>query len=207
MILALLCANLRLSHVENILDVAYKSIGRIITLDTSEKETFESLIEIIKIRKKERLLSAGQVCKYEYMVLKGCIRSFYCDEDTNEFTTMFAIEGWWTGDLGSFYRQMPSEYYLVAMEETYLLRLSYQRMEQLYEKIPKFERYFRILLQNRLIAVESFQNTLQALDAEENYKLFRQNYPDLEKRVPLKYIASYLGITPTYLSRLRKRKS
>lgn len=189
------------------IDIAYQSIGRVITLEPEEKKIFESLIDIVNINKKEFLLSAGQVCKYEYMVLQGCIRSFYCDTDNNEYTTMFAVEGWWTGDLSSFLRQSPTEYNLVAMEDTYLLRLSTQQKEVLYEKLPKFERYFRILLQNRLIAVESFQSTMLALDAEENYKIFKQRYPDLEQRVPLKHIASYLGITPTYLSRLRKRKS
>lgn len=189
------------------IDIAYKSIGRIITLDTAEKKIFESLIEIVRINKKEMLLSEGQVCKYEYLILKGCVRSFYHDKDNNEYTTMFAIEGWWTGDLGSFHRQRPSEYSLVAMEETYLIRLNNQSIEELYERIPKFERYFRILMQNRLITIESFYNMLVSSDAGENYEAFRKKYPDLERRVPLKHIASYLGITPTYLSRLRKRKS
>ncbi len=189
------------------LDIAFKSFDQHIDLSDEEKRTFESLIEVVEIEKRRHVLKAGQVCKYEYFVLEGCLRSYYVDEEAIEHTTMFAAEGWWTGNLKSFMRVIPSDFYLETLENSKLLRLGKGAVEELYLKVPKFERYFRILLQNRLLSTqERISNHLSAT-AKERYLKFIKTHPNLIQRVPLKHIASYLGITPTYLSRLRASKN
>jgi len=184
----------------------YRNIGRIIALTDEEKQIFESLIGISSIKRNALLLQEGQICKYEYFILKGCLRSFYIDENLIEHTTMFAIEGWWTGNLKSFVRNTPSTFYVQAQEDSILLKIHKDKIEQLYSKIPKFERYFRILLQNRLLATQDRVSNHLSVPASYRYLQFIKKYPEIEQRVALKHIASYLGITPTYLSRLRRKR-
>ena len=188
------------------LDFAFERFNKIITLTDEEKSTFHELVEIVEIEKKTKVLAAGQICRYEFFVLSGCLRTYYYDEDTHEHTTMFAPEGWWTGNLKSFVREVPSEHFLESIEKSTLIRLSKNSLEALYGEIPKFERYFRILLQNRLLATQDRINNHLSSSAEERYQKFMKTYPNLTERVPLKHVASYLGITPTYLSRLRARR-
>lgn len=188
------------------MDLAFEHFRKIISLNEEEKGTFQDLVEIVSYPKKEMVLTKGQVCRYEYFVLSGCLRTFYFDENFHEHTTMFAPEGWWTGNLKSFVRELPSDYFVESVEASTLLRLNKQAMEKLFSRVPKFERYFRILLQNRLLATQERLNNHLSSPAKERYHQFLSAYPDLMHRVPLKHIASYLGITPTYLSRLRARR-
>ena len=184
----------------------FTSIATIIALDDAEKKIFESLVELVSIQRNDLLLKEGQRCGYEYYILKGCLRSYYFDENSIEHTTLFAVEGWWTGNLKSFVKNTPSEFNIQALEDSMLIRISKSNMEALYDKIPKLNTYFRILLQNRLIATQDRVSRHLSEAASTRYLQFITMYPDLEQRVPAKHIASYLGITPTYLSRLRKKR-
>jgi len=188
------------------LGIVYTNISKIITLTDAEKTIFESLLEIINIKRKDILLIEGQICRYEYFILEGCLMSYFTDKNLMEHTTMFAVEGWWTGNLKSFVQNHPSEFSIIALEDTTLLRFSKPKLEELFEKVTKFERYFRILLQNRLLATQDRVINHLSATALETYELFQKKIPALENRIPLKYIASYLGITPSYLSRLRRRR-
>uniref|UniRef100_UPI00404825DD Crp/Fnr family transcriptional regulator n=1 Tax=Roseivirga sp. TaxID=1964215 RepID=UPI00404825DD len=188
------------------LDVAFLHFSKLIELDKKEQLIFQSLIKIVSVNNKEFLLTEGQICRYEFFVLKGCLRSFYTDEFLKEHTTMFALEGWWTGELKSFYRGTPANISIQAIEDSLVIQLSQAGKEALFEQIPKFERYFRILFQNRLITNEDRIANHLSSSAVESYTEFRLKHPNLEQRIPQKYIASYLGITPTYLSRLRKKR-
>jgi CRP-like cAMP-binding protein len=164
------------------------------------------LVEIDSYRRKALLLKEGQVCEFEYFILQGCLRSYYEKNDVDEHTTMFAIEGWWTGNLKSFVRNTPSMFNIQALEQTTVIQIHKSKIEKLYTHIPKLERYFRILLQNRLLATQDRVGGHLSLSAAERYLLFIKKYPEIEQRVPLKHIASYLGITSTYLSRLRRKR-
>lgn len=187
------------------LTVAFCNIERIIKLSDEEKEVFKTLTETDFIKKKELLLKEGEVCKFEFFVLRGCLRSFYFDKNLIEHTTMFAIEDWWTGNLNSFLKSTPSKFSIEAQEDTTLLKIHRGKIEALYSQIPKFERYFRILLQNRLLVTQDRVSNHLSSTAPERYNQFIAKYPDIEQRVAQKHIASYLGITPTYLSRLRRK--
>lgn len=184
----------------------FQNIGKIIELTSQDEQVFTSLVELESIPRNYYLLKEGQKCHYEYFILKGCLRSFYMDENAIEHTTLFAIEGWWTGNLKSFVRNTPSEFYIQAIEDTRFIRIRKKNMDTLYAKIPKLERYFRILLQNRLLATQDRISRHLSESATDRYIKFTTKYPNLEQRVPSKHIASYLGITPTYLSRLKKRR-
>ncbi|NRB52507.1 MAG: Crp/Fnr family transcriptional regulator [Saprospiraceae bacterium] len=188
------------------LEIAFKNIARIVPLTEDEKKIFRSLVEVITVKRKTHLLREGQVCRYEYFILEGCLRSYYIDSNLVEHTTMFAIEGWWTGNLKSFVRNTPSEFNLVAQENSTVLRFTKEKLEELYTKVPKFERYFRVLLQNRLLATQDRISHHLSFTASQRYLQFINKYPQIEQRVPLKHIASYLGITATYLSRLRRAR-
>lgn len=186
-------------------DLLLDSLHRHIQLDQQEKDLLYTYLDTCRVSSKDFLLRADEVCLYDYFVTKGCLRSFYIDKEGVEHTTMFAVEGWWTGNLKSFVRGTLSGFYLQAMEPTECFRFDKQRMDQLYVEIPQFNRYFRILLQNRLISTQDRVSGHLSFTAKERYLQFRRQYPDLEQRVAQKYIASYLGITPAYLSRMRRR--
>lgn len=186
-------------------DILVENVSKHISLTEDEWNFFASLPQKKLFAKKEFLLRSNEVCHYEIFVVSGCLRNFYIDDKGDEHTTLFATDGWWTGDLFSFFTQKPSRYFIEALEETTVLQFNTADINLLYTKVPKFERFFRILLQNAYIAQE--QRIVQNLSntAEERYEAFRQKYPSLEQRITQKHIASYLGITPEFLSMLRRK--
>lgn len=165
-----------------------------------------SAFEPVVIKKRKDLLVAGQVCDYLYFVTKGCLRSFYIDSKGTEHIYQIRMDNNWISDLESFSSQRPSKYNIEALEDSQLLRISYQRMEKLYKEIPKLERYFRILFQKAYVNALSRLNATMWETAVDRYNNMLVEHPEVFQRVPLVYIASYLGITPESLSRIRKRK-
>jgi len=160
-----------------------------------------------KLRKKQYLLQEGDVCKYVAFVEKGILRQYTVDDKGNEHILQFAFEGWWMADHYSFLTGEPSLYNIDALEDCELLLLSKQAEEQLLEKLPKFERFFRLLLQNNLIATLRRLESSLSGTAEEKYNQLIQSCPTLAERIPQHMIASFLGITPETVSRIRKQMS
>jgi len=184
-------------------DLILKNISRFITLTPDEEQYFISLLKIKKIGKKEYLLQEGDTSRHQYFVNKGCLRTYTIDEKGLEHIIQFAIEDWWTGDMYSFLTQTPARFTIDALENSELLCLEKNALEELYTRIPKFERFFRHLLQNAFVALQERIVGSLSQPADERYCTFITKYPDMEKRLPLKQIASYLGITPESLSRIR----
>jgi len=184
-----------------------KNISQHIQLDDRESDYFLSLLQPRTIKRKEYLLRANEVCKYESFITKGCLRTYTIDDTGLEHNVMFAVEDWWTGDLFSFLTQTPGNFIIDALEDTDLLQISKGDLEKLYENVPKFERFFRIILQNAFIAQQQRINQSLSFTAEERYLHFIQKYPRLEQRLPQKQVAAYLGITPEFLSMIRKKIS
>ena len=151
------------------------------------------------------MLREGDVCKYESFVVKGCLKTYYLDENGLEHIIDFSIEEWWADDLYSFLTQTASKSNIKAIEDTDILQIGKIDLELLYQKIPKFERFFRILFQNAYIAQRDQINLALSASAEERYMLFLKKKPYAEKRFSQKDIASYLVITPQFLSTLKKR--
>lgn len=191
--------------MESGIEVIVKNVSKHISLTPSELDFYTSLFEIKKLKKKEFLFRSGSVCKHEYFVSNGCLRTFTVDKDSAEHTAMFAIEDWFTGDIYSFLTGLPSKNNIMAIEESEVLLLSKKNWEKLLEQVPKFEKLYRIKFQNSFIALEQRMMLSLSDSAEERYLHFIEKYPMFEQRIPQKYIASYLGITPEFLSVIRRK--
>lgn len=184
-------------------ELILKNLSRFITLTPEEEQYFTSLLKIKRLKKKQYLLQEGDIVRFDYFVNKGCLRTYTIDEKGLEHVVQFSIEDWWTGDMYSFLTQKPARYTIDAIEDTELLCLERTSLEELYIKVPKFERYFRLLLQNAFVSLQERIIASLSQPADERYCTFINKYPNMEKRLPLKQIASYLGITPESLSRIR----
>ncbi len=174
-------------------------------IDLSDQET-SILSEHVKTRnylKGQFIVQQGDVCKCESYVISGCAKTFFIDQEGNEYVVMFAIENWWTADLGSFITQQPADYNVQCLENTKVAQISYESLKLLYTQIPKLERFFRIIIQNAFVASQKRVVRNLSLTAKERYLIFRKQYPAIEQRVPQYLIASYLGITKQFLSKIR----
>lgn len=160
-----------------------------------------------KVRKRQFILNAGDVCENMIFVERGLLRSFADDKDGSEHVMQFATEGWWISDTASFLTREESKYHIEALEESELFLMTKQSMEQIMDIVPQMQRYFLTLMQNHIIALQRRINVVQSMSAEETYLALMNVNPDLINRAPQQYIASYLGITPETLSRVRKQVS
>jgi CRP-like cAMP-binding protein len=188
-------------------DLIIQNISRHIHLDKTETDFFISLLETKKLKRKEFLLQQGNICKTENFIVKGCLRTYTIDDNGIEHIIMFGIEDWWVGDLYSFLTQKPATYFIDALEETEILQISKGNLDKLYERVPKFERFFRLILQNAFITQQQRINQNLSYTAEQRYLDFIKKYPQLEQRLSQKQVSAYLGITPVFLSMLRRKLS
>jgi CRP-like cAMP-binding protein len=165
-----------------------------------------SAFEPISIKKKKDLLIAGQVCNYLYFITRGCLRSFYIDSKGVEHVYQIRMDNNWIGDIDSYFTRQNSKYNIEALEDSNLLRIPVDRLEQLFIEIPSLERYFRILFQKAYInALNRLSATMWETAIDRNNEMLKE-HPEIFQRVSLVHIASYLGITPESLSRIRKQK-
>ncbi len=181
------------------------NIRRHITLTPEEEAFFVSLLQHRRIRKRQYLIQEGDVCKYETFVIKGCLRAYSVDENGQEHIIQFAEEDWWVGDMYSFTTREPAIFNVDALEDSEVLQLSFENQEELFKTYPKFERFFRIIVQNGFISLQRRVIANMSKPAEERYLDFANRYPSILNRVPQHQVASYLGITPEFLSRIRKQ--
>jgi CRP-like cAMP-binding protein len=181
------------------------NISKYIALTKSEEKYVVSLLEYKKISAKNLLLKEGDVCKHSAFVIDGCLRGYTIDGNGFEHVLSFAPKDWWIGDMYSLLSQKPGILNIEAMVDTEVIMLSKINQEKLYSKVPKFERFFRIITENSLI---SFQQRLidnMSLTAQERYLKFCKTYPQLINSIPQKQIAAYIGVTPEFLSKLRAK--
>ncbi len=181
------------------------SIQEHISITEAEQDFCKTLFLPKKLRKKQYLLQEGDVCKYIVFVEKGLLRSYTIDNKGNEHILQFAMEGWWSADLYSFLTNEISSYHIEALEDCELLMITKTSWDLLLERVPVLERYFRVLLQNNLIATQRRLMGELSETAEEKYLKLVSAYPDIMQRVPQHMIASYLGITRETLSRIRSQ--
>jgi CRP-like cAMP-binding protein len=185
-------------------ELLYKKITEKISLSEVEFEVCKGFFSTKKVRKKQFMLQEGDVSRYQIFVNKGLLRSYTIDEKGAEHILQFALEGWWTADLYSFFTEEPSLFHIEALEDSELLLINRSSWEALLNKLPALERYFRILIQNSLIATQRRLMESLSETAEKKYLKFMKMYPESIQRVPQHMIASYLGITRETLSRLRR---
>lgn len=182
-----------------------QKINETITITDKEFEYAKTLFIPKKLRKKRFVLQEGDVCVYTTFVEKGLLRSFTIDDKGNEHILQFGLQGWWVADLYSFLTGEASEYNIEALEDSELLLITKPSWDLLLKEVPAFERYFRILIQNNLIATQRRLMGTMSTTAEERYNKLLQDFPDISQRVPQHMIASYIGVTRETLSRLRSQ--
>lgn len=186
-------------------DQIFNNVQKHITLNDVEKQYFESLLKVERIAKKELILKQGQICKKIYFVESGSLRAFNTNEDGKESTIMFAFQNWWITDMNCFVNQKQALLSIEALEDSQVIALHGNALEALYDKIPKFERFFRILFQNAYIREQQRALHYISLTTEERYRKFINKYPGIADKVTQKQIASYLGVTPEFLSTVKRK--
>ena len=181
------------------------NVRRHIDLTPSEEDYFISLLKERTVQRKECIVKEGDACNCINFVQQGALRAYYRDNKDNENVIMFAIHDWWITDMYSFANEKPAVLSIDALEESTILQLHKKDLDQLFSNVPKFERFFRILMQNAYVREQLRSVENLSMPAADRYDNFLKKYPQFAQRVPLKQIASYLGITPEFLSLLRKR--
>ncbi|WDO12378.1 Crp/Fnr family transcriptional regulator [Flavobacterium sp. WW92] len=187
------------------LDIFKRHIAKFAQVSDDEFEGIRKYFETKEVAKKENLVAEGQICRHHYFVLNGLLRKFYINEKGGEQTTEFAIETWWITDNFAYEYQVPTEFYIQAVEKSMILYISQEKQEKLLEEFPIMERYFRYVYQRAYAAAQKRIQFLFSFSKEEFYFQAVRNHPEFVQRVPQYLIASYLGFTPEYLSEIRKR--
>jgi CRP-like cAMP-binding protein len=184
-----------------------KNIDRHVSLSDDRYAIVESFFMFKKYKRKQFILQEGDVSRYESFILKGCTRTYETDPEGQEHILQFSIEEWWAGNLYSYLSEKPSAYNIDCIEDCEVLQITKDKQEMLYATIPEMERFFRILIQNAFIAAQNRVLTNLSKSGKQKYEEFISKYPDIEQRVPNHQIASYLGLTPQSLSRIRSQYS
>ena len=176
-----------------------------VNLSKEEEEVIKQYLTPKKLRKKQYLLQEGDICKHIAFVEKGALKAYVVDDAGAESIIQFALEGWVISDLYSFLTGEPATYNIDALENAELVLISKSAHEELLKKIPKYETYIRLQITGAYIALQKRLTSIISLPLEERYKNFLALYPNIAQRVPQHMIASYMGLTPETLSRVRSR--
>ncbi len=185
-------------------DQILKRLSQFISLDKSEEDYFVTKLIVKDFNKKELVLKEGQICKYAYFINSGCVRYYYNIEGQENTAQFFFENGWYT-DHESFLTGKPTQQNIETLEKTQLILLSALDLQQLFIDIPKFERFGRLMAENAFLGIRQRSEMLENQTAEERYLTLMKERPKVFERIPQHYIASYLGIKPPSLSRIRKR--
>lgn len=183
--------------------IAY--FNKLLPLNEEEKSVVEKVFKERRVRRRQFILQEGDVCMQNTFVVEGCFRMFFIDEKGKEHNLQFAIENWWIGDIGSFHSEEPSKLYIEALENSFILQIKKEDQLKLFVDYPKFNRIFRVFTENALVSAQ--QRILQNISstAEERYLDFLKRHSHFFNRISNVQIASYLGVTPEFLSTIRKK--
>ncbi len=176
-------------------------------LDEGEKSVVEEVFKERKVKRRQFILQEGDVCKHNTFVVEGCFKMYMVDPNGKEHNLQFAIENWWIGDIGSFHSGEPSRLNVEAIENSVILQIKKEDQWKLFVDYPKFNRIFRVLAENAMVSLQNriLQNISST--AEERYLEFSKKHPQLFNRISNVQIASYIGVTPEFLSTIRKNIS
>jgi CRP-like cAMP-binding protein len=186
-------------------ELFFQKFNETVPLNQGEQDLIKTYLSPKKLRKKQFLLQETDVCKYIAFVEKGALRAYTVSEKGAEHIIQFALEGWIISDLYSFLTSEPATYNIDALENSELVLISKTAHEDLLQKVPKYETYTRMQITGAYIAMQRRLTSIISLSLEERYNYFTSLYPDILQRVPQHMIASYMGLTPETISRVRKR--
>ncbi len=187
------------------MDTFRAHLNKFITVTDQEYDSVFSFFQVLEVKKKQNLMLHGEICRCMYFVAEGCLRKFFINEKGAEQTTEFAIENWWITDTFAYERQIPSDFSIQAVERSVILVIDLQQQELLLQKHPVMERYFRMIYQRAYAASERRIRYLYEMSREELYLHFSTLYPWFIQRIPQYLIASFLNLTPEYLSEIRAK--
>ncbi|WP_312792186.1 Crp/Fnr family transcriptional regulator [Sphingobacterium sp.] len=191
--------------MEQLFKILFEHIEEKVHLNEKDKGLVMNFFKSKKLRKRQYLLQEGDMCKYISFVAQGLMKSYTVDEKGNEHINLFAWEGWWISDFASFIFGNEAKLNIDTIEDTTLLLLSRENYEKMLKDVPVMDRYFRILYQNSLAIKDSRLISANTHTAEEKYAMFLDTYPSISQRLPQNLIASYLGLSPETISRIKRR--
>ncbi|WP_196894874.1 Crp/Fnr family transcriptional regulator [Aureivirga marina] len=191
--------------IENPKDVLILHFQETISLKENEISLVKNHFKIKELKKKEILIFPGDVSNHMQFIYKGCLRNYYMDQEAKEHILQFGIENWWVNDLYSYLTKTPSKQFVQAIEKSIILQIHRDSLNELFDQIPAIERFFRLKFEKAYVSLQDRTINTLSKTAEERYLEFRSQYRDIEQRVPQYMIASYLGITPEFLSAMRKK--
>ena len=178
---------------------------KLLPLDEEEMAAVDRFFKLRRVKRRQFILQEGDVSRLNTFVVEGCFRMYMVDENGKEHNLQFAIEDWWIGDIGSFHSDEPTRLYIEAMEHSVILQIAKQEQLRLFIEYPKFNRIFRVLTENDLVSAQRRILHNISSTAEERYLDFVKRYPHFFHRISNVQIASYLGMTPEFLSTIRKK--
>lgn len=182
-------------------------IRKYVVISETEIDIFQSYLKTKKIKKKEFLLKEGQTCKSRYFITKGCVRLFYIDNKGNEQIIHFAIDNWWITDYESLINETSSKLYIQATENTHFIELPQEKFYKLCRKLPQTERLFRKIMEKTYIAIQRRMEYMYSLSGEALFHTFISANPEFIQRVPQYMIASYLGMSPEFVSKIKAKNT
>ncbi|MBL0912690.1 MAG: Crp/Fnr family transcriptional regulator [Bacteroidia bacterium] len=180
-------------------------IGRYVQLPAEEAEYFVSLVSHRSTTAREILLRQCDIANESYFVLEGCIRAYTLDNKADEHVMHLATNDWWITDMYSLITRKPGNYTIECLEASEVLVMPREKQWDIYDKYPRMERYFRVLMENAYVSTLQRIHDNLSLSAEERYLNFERKFPGLVHRIPNKHIASYIGVTPEFFSKMKKR--
>ncbi len=181
-------------------------VAKYIHLTEDEEKYFVSLLRIVNVRKKQFIVQPEFTCKHRTYVVKGAMRAYLIDDRGHDHTIQFAIEDWWISDFSSYINQEPATLFVEALEGTEIIQIEYSSESLLLERIPKFEKYLRIITQRSFAFLQKRMLSNLSKSAEQRYEEFLERYPSIVNRVPQYALASYLGFSTEFLSKIRNRR-
>ncbi|EZH71403.1 cyclic nucleotide-binding protein [Aquimarina atlantica] len=184
----------------------FDHINMFVNIDEKDFQRILTFFDLRSVNKKEIIVKAGDLCNFNHFVVDGCLQMFYINDKGTERTIQFAIENWWMTDFLAYHNQSITDFYIQAVENTKILSISYDKQEELLNEFPKLEKYFRVIYQISYGASLIKMKYLLDLSKEEIYFQFTEHFPKFAQRVPQYLIASFLGLTPEYVSEIRNKK-
>ena len=182
-----------------------QNVSKYVNLTKEEEHGFTTYLTRKSFPKKTILLREGEICQFEGYIIEGCIRIYYIGENGQEVTLSFAVEDWWVSDIASFSNEIASRLFIETIEDCEMFLLTSDAKNELLKAYPKFERMFRILVQRNLSSLQNRLINTISQTATQRYQEFLKLYPTIPQRVPQYYIASYLGVSPEFVSKIRKK--